>query len=71
MHAKRTLVLNNGAPWKKKDNDNGFDVTMGILDGAETCELVVYYMLSLLQQRYGNSFGLYRDDALEPPHSDK
>ena len=64
MHAKRTLVFNNGAPWHKKDNDNGFDVTMGSLDGAETCELVVCYMLSLLQQRFGNSFGLYRDDGL-------
>ena len=64
MHTKRTLVFNNGKPWKKKDNGSGFDVTMGSLDGAETCELVLCYMLSLLQQRYGNSFGLYRDDGL-------
>ena len=76
MHTKRTLVFNNGEPWKKKDNGSGFDVTMGSLDGAETCELVVCYMLSLLQQRYGNSFGLYRDDglgtfALSPKQAEK
>ncbi len=64
IHAKRTLVFNDGEPWKKKDNDNDFDVTMGSLDGAEGCELVVCYMLSLLQQTYGKSIGLYRDDGL-------
>ena len=64
IHAKRTLVFNGGEPWKKKDNDSGFDVTMGCLDGAETCELVVCYILSILQQTYGKSMGLYRDDGL-------
>ena len=133
IHAKRTLVFNGGEPWKKKGNDSGFDVTMGSLDGAETCELVrpvytgnfcrdvkcdflllkdvkeyiskeychrltyiltfindplfyihqkekvavdiaakfarvngpvVCYILSLLQQTYGKSIGLYRDDGL-------
>mgnify|MGYP002803426425 CR=1 FL=1 len=64
MHAKRTLVFNNGEPWKKINNGSGFDVKMGSLDSAETCEPVVCYMLPLLQQRYGNSFGLYRDDGL-------
>lgn len=37
---------------------------MGSFDGAESCELVVCYMLSLLQPKYGNSIGLYRDDGL-------
>ena len=64
IHAKRTLVFNGGEPWKKKGNDSGFDVTMGSLDGAETCELVVCYILSLLQQIHGKSIGLYRDDGL-------
>jgi hypothetical protein len=64
VHAKRTLVFNAKEPWKKKDSNNGFDVTMGSLDGAETCELIVCYMLSLLQPKYGNSIGLYRDDGL-------
>ena len=64
IHAKRTLVFNGGEPWKKKGNDSGCDVTMGSLDGAETCELVVCYILSLLQQTYGKSIGPYRDDGL-------
>ena len=37
---------------------------MGSLDGAETCELVVCYRLSLLQPKYGESIGLYRDEGL-------
>ncbi len=64
IHAKRTLVFNDEEPWKKKDNDNGFDVTMCSLERAETCELVVCYMLSPLQQTYGKSIGLYRDRGL-------
>lgn len=65
IHAKRTIVFNGEDPWKKKDSNNGlFDVTMGSFDGAESCELVVCYMLSLLQPKYGKSIGLYRDDGL-------
>ena len=61
IHAKRTIVLNGEDPWKKKDSNNGlFDVTMGSFDGAESCELVVCYMLSLLQPKYDKSIGLYR-----------
>ncbi|KAK3737000.1 hypothetical protein QZH41_006438 [Actinostola sp. cb2023] len=44
---------------------------MGSYDGAESCELVVCYMLSLLQTKHGAAIGLYRDDGLgffkEPP----
>ena len=43
---------------------NNFDVTMGSFDGAETCELVGCYLLSLLTDKYGQSVGLYRDDGL-------
>ena len=64
IHAKKTLVYNNTEPWKKKDAASLFDVTMGSYDGAETCELVVTYMLSLLQAKYGKNVGLYRDDGL-------
>ena len=38
---------------------------MGPFDGAETWELVVCYRLSLLQPKYGNSIGLYRDGGLD------
>jgi len=37
---------------------------MGSFDGAETCELVGCYILSLLTEKYGNGIGLYRDDGL-------
>ena len=59
MHAKRTIVFSNGEPWKKKNNNTGFDITMGSLDGAESCELAVAYMVSLLQSKYEKSIGLY------------
>ena len=65
IHTKRTLVFNNGEPWKKKDNGSGFDVTMGSLDGAETCELVVCYMLSFM----AIFLVCTETTALEPPHS--
>ena len=64
IHAKWTLIFNAKEPWQKKDNENGFDITMGSFDGAESCELAVCYMLSLLQSKYGSSLGLYRDDGL-------
>ena len=49
-----------------------FDVTMSSFDGAETCELVVVYILSQLKEITPN-VGLYRDDGLAystgtPPH---
>ena len=37
---------------------------MGSFDGAETCELVGCYLLSLLTESYGQNIGLYRDDGL-------
>ena len=71
LHAKQTLLYNQGEPWVKKDNL--FDITMGSYDGAECCELTVVYLLSQLKNRYGNAVGLYRDDGLavfnEPPRT--
>ena len=37
---------------------------MGSFDGAETCELVECFLLSLLTKKYGQNIGLYRDDGL-------
>ena len=37
---------------------------MGSFHGAETCELVGCYLLSLLTKKYGQNIGLYRDDGL-------
>ena len=38
---------------------------MGACDGAENCELVGIFMLSLLSKKFSsNNNGLYRDDRL-------
>ncbi|PFX19719.1 hypothetical protein AWC38_SpisGene15848 [Stylophora pistillata] len=37
---------------------------MGSFDGAETCELVGCFLLSILTEKYGQNIGLYRDDGL-------
>ena len=62
FQARRSFLFNNGTPWNKKKNSK-FDVAMGSFDGAECCELVGLYMLSLLQHLAIN-VGLYRDDGL-------
>ena len=56
-----TILYNKEEPWVKKDSL--FDVTMGSYDGAESCELVVLFILSKLQHLDLN-IGLYRDDGL-------
>ena len=69
MHSKKTLLFSGDIPWVKKDTHSGsFDVTMGSYDGAETCELVVVYMLAQLKNFCGNTIGLYRDDGLAVLH---
>ena len=37
---------------------------MGSYDGAETCELIGTYMLSLITSKFKGEVGLYRDDGL-------
>ena len=37
---------------------------MGSHDGAETCELVGIYMLSLIKSEFKDQAVLYRDDGL-------
>ena len=64
IHAKRSLLFSRDCPWEKKTSTKQFDVTMGSFDGAETCELVGCYLLSLLTTKYGQNIGLYRDDGL-------
>ena len=49
-------------PWKKK-GDFDFDITMGSLDGAETCDICVLYLLSKVRHLPIN-VGAYRDDWL-------
>lgn len=64
LHARKSLLFDNTHVWIKKVGGL-FDVTMGAYDGAEVCELVGTYMLSLIAEKYvKNNFGLYRDDGL-------
>ena len=47
------------------NNDKNFDVTMGSLDGAETCEIVGLFILNMLKSEINQyNLGLYRDDGL-------
>jgi hypothetical protein len=62
MLAKQSVLVSKGNVWQKQGGP--FDVTMGSFDGAETCELVGCYILSILSQKFGNNIGLYRDDGL-------
>ena len=64
LHAKKSLLFNDGTQWSKKNTQDLFDVTMGSYDGAETCELVGAYLLSKLAPVCQCSIGIYRDDGL-------
>ena len=64
IHAKRSLLYHQSSPWTKKNTNNLFDVTMGSYDGAETCELIGLYMLSLIAPKFKDEVGLYRDDGI-------
>ena len=64
LHSRRSLLYSYGIPWVKEKDEN-FDVTMGAYDGADVCELVGMYLLSLLGDKYNKKdIGLYRDDGL-------
>ena len=64
IHSKRSLLYHKNLPWTKKNSDSTFDVTMGSYDGAETCELIGVYMLSLIAPKFKDEVGLYRDDGI-------
>ena len=64
IHVKQSLLFNDETPWQKRNPNTLFDATMGSYDGAETCELVVCYLLSQLTQIPEIDVGLYRDDGL-------
>ena len=48
LQSKKSTLYSKGQAWTKK-GDSPVDVTQGSFDGAETCELVGLYLLSLLQ----------------------
>ena len=64
LHARKSLLFDENQVWLKK-RGGLFDVTMGAFDGAEICELVGTYLLSLIGEKYNkDDVGLYRDDGL-------
>ena len=64
-HCRKSFLFYKNEPWKKKDSDICFDVTMGSYDGAELCEFIVIYLLSqLCTITSKNDCGLYRNDVL-------
>ena len=64
IHAKKSLLYHQNIPWAKTSATDMFDVTMGSYDGAEICELIGAYMLSLIAAKFKDRVGLYRDDGL-------
>ena len=59
-HARKSLLFSENDTWIKKDGGH-LDVTMGAFNGAEVCELVGTYLLSLIAVKYNiNGIGLER-----------
>ena len=67
QQARNSVLFQKNNIWIKKSasHDKPFDVAMGSFDGAEICELVGLFILSILTKRFGkNCIGIYRDDGL-------
>ena len=59
------MLFYKNEPWKKKDSDSCFDITMGSYGGGELCEFIGMYLLSQLCTIISkNDCGIYRDDGL-------
>ena len=59
------LLFSKNKPWEKTIYKSLFDVTMGSYDGVEICELVGFYIVSILGKMYEiQNLSLYRDDVL-------
>ena len=63
-HCRKPLSFYKNEPWKKKERDSSFDVTMDSYDGAEPCELTGIYIQSLLERILEKGqMGLNQDDG--------
>ena len=51
IHSRKSFLYNNKEIWVRKGNTN-FDLTMRNFDGAEACELVGLYLLSILKSEF-------------------
>ena len=66
MQSRKRLLLSDGKPWVKTDENNDFDVPMGCFDGAEVCELVGTCLLSQMEVAIAReNVGFYWDDGLD------
>ena len=62
-HARKSLLF-DGSNFSIKKQGGFSDVSIGLYDGAEVCELVCIYMLNVLSKKYNkNDFVLYRDHS--------
>ena len=61
--ACQSFLYHEGQPWMKKGQVN-FDVGMGAYHGAQACEIVGLFLLSLLKDLPNFVASLYRDDGL-------
>ena len=65
LHARKSLLFSKNKPWEKTINGSLFDLKMGSYDGAKICELVGFYIISVLGKVYEIQIvGLYWDDGL-------
>ena len=63
-YARKSLLSNDQQIWIKRDSGQ-FDVTIGVYNGVEVCELVGNYVLYELSNLYGKKdIWLYRDNRL-------
>ena len=63
MHTQFSNRIHQDQPWNKKGKGT-FDVTMAAYVGAEVCELVGLYLLSLLAALPYDKAVPYRDNGL-------
>ena len=64
MYARRTILYDHkGNVWTKKKTKKQFNISMGANDGAEICELVGLYILTVIHKNIDLT-NLYRDDGL-------
>ena len=65
MITRETLLFSDGEAWVKKNEEDAFDVPLGLYDGAEMCELVGTYLLNQLKVAIGKeNMELSKDDSL-------
>ena len=65
MRYRKSFVFNNTSVSMKRQDDRGFQVAVGSFDSVEVFELVVFYALNLLDEKYGKErVALYRHDGL-------